>query len=628
MTSPSFTGEFAGTAPWWVALPDRLADELRLLDEAGIPYERDPDMEAHGIMRLRVFPRTASGEALELVAVFPDFYPFFRFEVEAPKLTLDYHQHPFQKALCLLPRGTALWRPHSDRLAAFLLEQLPKVLDASSKDAAPEAVAKEQHQAEPFSDYYLYLPPAMLMIDSAWQLDAAVGCGWFTCGLPGDALQPIVDPVIRGVVLMITDDAGRVLAEADPALIEGYPRIVQGRWVRVDEPIRLMSPTEIFRKLEALDPTAFPEKRAARISGGDHTGSVLRMRAAIYPEEVRWRGAGTTTVDAWLAAVEIAPTTQKGSRQPGSTSRAQLLASFKSAQQGAKHYLVRPGRIGRNDLLERVPELRSLQGAHIAVVGLGCLGAPSALEFARAQAGVLTLADYDLIDPGTSVRWPFGLQAAGYSKPEVLQGVIRENYPYTVTRAITWRVGGLRADKGEHEGTILRAALEGATLIYDASAEPGVRFFLSEVARDRRIPYVGVAATQGGWGGWVVRIRPDRTEGCVRCLEFSFADEPSALTHIAWPPQDQVNGGVQPVGCADPTFRATSFDVGQVSLMGVRMAVGTLTGAEPGGYPDGEWDVAVLRLRNDVGDIIPPSWTTYDLPRHPKCGICAVRIAA
>jgi molybdopterin/thiamine biosynthesis adenylyltransferase len=392
----------------------------------------------------------------------------------------------------------------------------------------------------------------------------------------------------------------------------------------VDEPLRLIAPTEVFRKLEALDPTPIPDRHAVRIMQGEHAGSVLRVRAAIYPEEVRWRGDGVTTVDAWLAAVEVAPPALPTTRQSGPKSKTQLLASFKSP----KHYLVRPGRVGREDMLARAPELRPLQSAHIVVIGLGCLGAPSALEFARAQVGMLTLADYDLVDPGTSVRWPFGLQAAGFLKSAVLQDVIRANYPYTVTRAMTWRVGGLRADEGEHEGLFLRGALESANLIYDASAEPGVRFFLSEVARDRRIPYIGIAATQGGWGGWIIRIRPDGTEGCLRCLEFAFADEPNAETYIAWPPADKDAGAVQPVGCADPTFRATGFDVAQVTLMGVRMAVGTLTAGEADGYPDGEWDVAVLRLRNDVGDVVPPTWATYALPRHPKCGSCAARVAA
>ena len=67
------------------------------------------------------------GETLRLVVTFPDFYPYFRFEVQAPDLHLDHHQNPFEKNLCLLRRGTEHWDP-GDTVASLLHEQLADVL--------------------------------------------------------------------------------------------------------------------------------------------------------------------------------------------------------------------------------------------------------------------------------------------------------------------------------------------------------------------------------------------------------------------------------------------------------------------------------------------------------------------
>src|SRR3546814_7342880 len=50
----------------------------------------------------------------------------------------------------------------------------------------------------------------------------------------------------------------------------------------------------------------------------------------------------------------------------------------------------------------------------------------------------------------------------------------------------------------------------------------------------------------------------------------------------------------------------------EIALLGARLAVATLSGSEPNGYPDFEWNVAVADM-NKAGRSIAPDWTTYPL---------------
>ncbi|MEW6664187.1 MAG: ThiF family adenylyltransferase [Thermodesulfobacteriota bacterium] len=281
-------------------------------------------------------------------------------------------------------------------------------------------------------------------------------------------------------------------------------------------------------------------------------------------------------------------------------------------------YFARAARAGRADLAARTPELASLNQKKVTMVGLGCLGAPSALEFARCGIGEVRIIDYDTVEAGTIVRWPFGLKAVGRHKTEVIRDFCREHYPFTRVVPYAHRIGQVRlTDKESSEFDILEAALSDTNLIYDASAERGVQYLLSDLAAELRIPYISVSTTYGAWGGQLVRVHPRRTQGCWMCLMHSLDDG-----SIPSPASDQ-RGEHQPAGCADPTFTGASFDTAMIALGGVRLAVSTLAEEEAGGYPNFDWDVAVVNLRNEEGKVIPPSWRTFQISKHHSCGCAA-----
>lgn len=133
--------------PWWELHPDRYQDELEQLRRAGIRFEIDEAALRLGRLQLTLYP-LVHGEELKLIAAFPDFYPWFRFEIHAPELQLPYHQHAIAKTLCFLPRDTSYWKPSTDRLAAFLTDRLPDVLTAGGYEPsgrASELVSRAEH---------------------------------------------------------------------------------------------------------------------------------------------------------------------------------------------------------------------------------------------------------------------------------------------------------------------------------------------------------------------------------------------------------------------------------------------------------------------------------------------------
>ena len=340
----------------------------------------------------------------------------------------------------------------------------------------------------------------------------------------------------------------------------------------------------------------------------------IKVMGVLYPEERLWRGFGSSGMgDAWLFAVEFKPSLYgKAKKKP---------------KQEGTHYLVRSGLAGSGDFAARIPELAPLRSHTVAVFGLGCLGAPSAIEFARANVGELRLFDRDFIDPPTIVRWPIGLSAAGYAKAQVLHTFIGYNYPHTRVTGARVIIGGTRSLDAPAEQDFLAEQLNELSLIYDASAEYGVQRFLAERAAELAIPYVGVQTTAGGWGGLIVRIVPGQTEGCWMCLQLARdPNETDENSRIPSPPADPRGDEIQPAGCANPTFTGANFDTMEVALAGVRVAVSTLiSDSSSNHYPGYDWDVAILKLRDETGALLMPTWQTFRLRKHPACPACALR---
>lgn len=601
-------------ARWWEDYPERLARERQALTDAHIPFTVIDEDLARGVYSLRLTVEIG-GESQELIATYPDLYPFFRFQVRAPTLTLARHQHPFGKVLCLIGRDTLEW-DSADTLADYLIEQLPKLLSAVG-DSPAVAATLEEHQGEPFTAYFPYAP-AMCLVDSSWVIPPEVDCGQLLLGVID--LRPVTrdGPVLlTAAVLEVRDSRGNAIGQADPALVEafGQPQFV-ARWCRLKDPSveahddSATHAEQLWKLGQDLDPSSFSQQ-PYRL-GGEFEVSV---RGFLIQEEVAYRRDG----DAWFFVVRVRPSDPNRIPRPRGTpiprSKGKKAAR---TDRPSRFYFARGGRSGREDLIARAPALRLLRDRRIAQVGLGCLGGTSVIEFARAGVGRIRVLEDDVVEPGTVLRWPLGLDTAGKWKGVALGQFMARNYPYTEFEPSFRQLGAVRASADlNSDEDILGWLFEDASLVFDASASHGAQQALSAYARTGRLPYVRVAASLGAWGGYVLRIRPDQTPGCAWCF-YLHQEDGKYL-----PPVDESGGNVQPLGCADPTYIGAGFELGQIALQGVRMAISTLGAGAAEAFPDVEWDIAVIALRGPNGEVIPSHVTTSVLERHPACEICA-----
>jgi molybdopterin/thiamine biosynthesis adenylyltransferase len=563
-------------APWWERFPGRLDYELRALENAGFAVSRDEEAFRNG--RLILHLRRDGDERLgTLTATYPDTFPYQRVEVYAPELRLIRHQNPIRKNLCLLGRGTELWHV-ADTLAGVLETQLPELLKWLGEPAAAGS-RSEVPQGEPLSHYLTYAEDAVILIDSAWTIPESVSAGSLKVGF-----LPTANGRLHGAVLEVMDERQNRIATADPS----WPRLFSGgsqeaRWVRVPE-LPMEEHAESFhRRVSEVD-----ARLARRVGPGQ-----VELVGVLFREELRQRQFG----DGWVFIARRA-TNSKGFR-PGAKMEVNL---------------IRSQRAGRTDLAVRLPAYEAANQSKICMFGLGCLGAPSALEFARSGVGELRILDRDSVDGGTIVRWPFGVPAIGRLKARVLVEFIRGEYPYTNVVGRAHTIGAPDLPLANSDRAVLDEFLTGVGLVFDATAELGLQHLLADLARQRDLPYVCVSATHGGWGGLVARIRPET--GCWWCLQHALE-----LETIPPPPADP-DGQIEPQGCGALTYVGSSADLLEVSLMGVRVALATVCAGKMPTYGDYAWDVAVLALRDEEGRRVEPRWKTYPLRKDPSCPVC------
>src|SRR3546814_3001477 len=152
---------------------------------------------------------------------------------------------------------------------------------------------------------------------------------------------------------------------------------------------------------------------------------------------------------------------------------------------------VRAARAGPTDLAARMPAAATLSDTSVIFFGLGAIGAPAAIELARAGLGKLTLVDHDIVEHATVRRWAYGLTAFGEKKVSVIKERLAAEYPWTAIQIEEIRIGAA-VDPGvaQRQGERMEQLIEGQHLMIDCTAEMGVNHFLSEFARVRGLPYI------------------------------------------------------------------------------------------------------------------------------------------
>ena len=558
---------------WWKRWPDRLALELGDLKGAGVEYTILEQNDQSGILRL-AFTWSVRGEPIALEVVFPCFYPFTRCEVIAPELALRWHRNPFLGNLCLLGRSTSNWDT-TMTVARLLEEQLPKLLEAARSEDQAAVRDHEEIQAEPLSAYLQYMRNSIVLVCDDSPIPAELQSGRID-------LRLSADQEFRAVVTRIEAHGKTIWRAEDTPFLLQFPKDHSSHWYRSTLTPFGLTAEEYIRRLG----DAIPAVRNPKWS--EYRRGQYEIIGVRIPEEVAWRTIG----ESWIFILRMRNRTTGRKGAP------------------VQAFFLRTGYASRAHFQMRIPELRPLASCRIGIVGLGCMGAPTALEFARTGVGEIRLMDYDTVEPSTTVRWPLGLSSVGRAKTDALAAFIESDYPFTEVRRFPLGMGAAPDLCG---GSLeqYEAFFQGLDLILDATAEEGVNYLLSEIGRERRIPYIGVSTTVGGWGGkvWAISTKT----GCHFCLK-KFTEAGTIPV-----PTSSPNGEVSVPGCAEPTFTAASFDTSMIPMAGVRMAASLLCNNVESAYPSSFWDVAVLNLRRQDGQLLLPEWSGFKLPVHPEC---------
>lgn len=573
-------------AKWWEENVARWEHEKQALGAAGITYVEDRTALGHGALVLNL-AMERDGQPLRLVAHFPTKYPYFPPMVVAPDLKLARHQTPRTNQLCLLRHGGEQWQPETDTLAKLLIEQLPKIFAA--QPGGPEEEDQGQ-EAEPIT---AFLDPEheSFVGFPAYAFDNLSKSGTFRLGL--EHLTPL-----RGTVVEVFDGDGRSLfrseARDEPYYREHKMPVVTGRWVRIDERPPA-DDAEAYYQLAIAAMPALQQPRWEAIPSANN--AKLDVIALLFADELVWQAnAGNVIVVSKLQQAAVG-----GKRIP------------------IKPRLHRTELESRSNYFMRDPSADGLQKGRVTLVGAGSIGSPSAKLLAQGGIGFLRIVDQDILDAGNAIRWETGRSAAGLAKALVLCQLIGKNFPYTKVEAAKWRIGDPQLVMDPIEPELYDQLFRDTHCLFDATASIPVNQFLSEMARTRGIPYVWMHATHGGWAGLVGRAGTTRTDFCWMChLYYLDENRPGKLKipALAHAPDNEV----QPPGCLDPTFIGAQVDLVEVSLMGTRLVMDevlTRTGAQTASAYD--WNVAVLRLRDENGRPQLPVWEPYVLPPHPDC---------
>jgi len=578
---------------WWIRYHEYFQREKEALDRLGYNWKIDETAFGEGRLIINVVYPYEDG-VINLEASYPDSFPYFMPTVSSTNILLEYHQNPIGNTFCLLAESGAKWNPAFDTLATLIQDQLPEVLRAKEARGDVNCAVNEEKAAEPISAFLNYLKPGVI-IHPGWSPPEDISYGTLILAERSSKRRSREDGFYTfAIVRKFLDGVGHeavVFPEAEK-LGHTYTEPLLGFWFRVQ------------KKPEAKDAktiTQFvtdniPEAIRSRLPLNNNKKFVIAMT---YQDELTWEGNNEQDWLFFSAFSQGKPEQDK-------------VVGLKM------HPIVAD--CGRKEaLLVRTPELSPLSGKRVLVVGLGSLGSPLVTELARAGVGELELCDYDSLQVGNSVRWALGWSMAGHFKTQALQFFLTENFPHTNIELIHRRLGEPPRPISEPNAektfdvAIMEKAISKADLVIDASAEYRVHHFLADTCQTFQKSYLWLSTTHGALGGRIGRIIPNTGQGCFHCAMHHIADG-----NIVRPPE-QEGVRLQAPGCAALTFTGAGIDATTIAIQASRLAIATLCRDHENAYPDFNWNLAVIRLRDTEGSSVLQETDVYQLDPHPEC---------
>lgn len=548
---------------WWEVWPNRYELEKKALEESG--FRLDEEVKEGRLIFHLTCPKKIGVN--KLVVLFPDSYPYFRPYVYAQDRIAIRHQNPFNLNLCLLGRSTINWLPESDTAASLIISRVPEILIRSSTPFGTPPDSGEDQQGEPFSRYYLYSLEAQVVFDETVSDLEKERCGFGKLSLrEGSDIQA---GKIAGVITQLVTRKREVISNClDFYKCQGK-EVFEFRWFYLDQPLQIFEPKDLLVKVESkFESPAKPR----RFRGGDLT-------VIFFKEEVRAGELG-------LGAVGLLR------RANGRNTHS---ANFIRCVPGSK-----------DALLERVANVHGLQNKSVAIIGVGCVGSELAISLAKAGLEHIYLVDGDGVEITNSARWPLGFDSIGKSKVAALKNHIEKNFPQSSVSAIERTIGAPPESGTTNELDFFYSLSKKVDLIIDCSVEIGVQAATTSIFRWLGKPVIVASTTNGGLGGLVKLVEPNKDAPCLYCY-LEHMSRNNSLVPIS---TGEIT--LQPHGCDEPTFVAASVDPQEVAIQAARVAFSCMSDS----YQSLNWNFSLFHRDVSLGEA---QWSYFSLEKIESC---------
>ena len=254
----------------------------------------------------------------------------------------------------------------------------------------------------------------------------------------------------------------------------------------------------------------------------------------------------------------------------------------------------------------------ALAEAHVALVGLGSLGAPVAILLAQAGVRRFTLFDPDKLQPENLSRYPVGAEGLSHYKVQLIQARIFAHNPWATVTAWT-RPPSADPESLAHLKTVLD---DPNGLIVCTCADPHVEADLNRLAVAHNRPLIIGAAMGAAEHARILRVLPGES-ACLQCVLLNQRDDPERF------PKFEPTEDVGSWAYAGEGIAGLGLDTQEIAAKIARHTLQTL-GLRLGGLPYGDaWGDHLLWTR--VGGWVfdhPGQTLRVPTTRRPDCEVC------
>ncbi|MFZ3590354.1 HesA/MoeB/ThiF family protein [Bacillus sp. DJP31] len=528
--------------PWFERRPDLLEQEIRAFRENGLEFELDDIAKED--LRTIIFRGVViflNEEEVEFELVYPSEFPAIRIIVKVNNISIDRHQNPFEKNLCVIPHDQTGWE--SWMTGAYMVNQAIRLLQ-DTNTGEEQVATNEVDSPEPWSNYIQFRWRPLLIPQHL--PDNLKEIGTYTIsGYIGHFYEykDVKNPLIQHhYVLEVINQLGETIELEKPFSFQENQKntTIEGVWFHLPKPpsFNLYDTKEVIDKLN--------EVMGEKMEIAELHSRIVRFRKMKPKERKKYFPPNFS----FIFDEENYERNQY---------RKAFIWGVYDFDNHCFHFSS-PQYITKDEHFRRIPELTSLDNKKVLITGLGSLGSAVAIELGKSGVGSFVLVDKDVLEVGNLVRHTGTMEYVGMSKTKLLEQQILSHYPFTNIELIN-QIIGYEVEKMDE----LFDKVNDVDMVINLTAEESVIKILNRLCLESKTPVIHAWISNGAWGGRVIRTLPYET-GCYYCYLASENMD------IASSPESEI----YPRGCGFPTFSGASFDIYEVATHTARMTIGTL----------------------------------------------------